>query len=102
MHTEQCMQVSQGINMLKQKWCGVKDTIPVSSGGLHPGILPFVMKMLGNDCVIQAGGGIHGHPGGTMEGSKAVRQAIEATLDGVKLKNYAKNKHELRLALEKW
>lgn len=100
--TEEYVRDSDKINMLNQKWCGVKDTIPVSSGGLHPGILPFVMKMLGNDCVIQVGGGIHGHPGGTMEGSKAVRQAIEATLDGVKLKDYAKNKHELRLALEKW
>lgn len=96
------VEVSKEINMLNQKWHGVKDTIPVSSGGLHPGILPFVINMLGNDCVIQAGGGIHGHPGGTREGAKAVRQAIEATVDGIKLKEYAKKHHELRLALEKW
>jgi len=32
--------------------------LPVSSGGLHPGHVPFLMKHLGNDLVIQAGGGI--------------------------------------------
>jgi len=35
---------------------------------------------MGNDVVIQAGGGIHGHPKGTLLGAIAMRQAVDATL----------------------
>ena len=48
------------------------------------------------------GGGIHGHPNGTLRGAIAARQAIEATLKGISLKEYS-NKHlELRDALKLW
>jgi ribulose-bisphosphate carboxylase large chain len=52
--------------------------------------------------VFQFGGGCHGHPDGTEAGAKAIRQAIEATLEEISLLDYAKNKPELRKAIEKW
>ena len=48
------------------------------------------------------GGGIHGHPLGTAKGALAARQAIEAALQGISLKEFAKMHSELKLALEKW
>jgi ribulose-bisphosphate carboxylase large chain len=80
----------------------VKPVFPVCSGGLHPGHVPELMKMLGNDIIIQAGGGIHGHPDGTAAGAAAMRQAIDAVMGGVPLGEYAKSHKELRLAVEKW
>jgi len=81
---------------------GIKKTLSVASGGLHPGMVPKLMKMFGIDVIIQAGGGIHGHPKGTRAGATAMRQAVDAVLKGVSLKEYAKTHKELRLALENW
>ena len=60
------------------------------------------MKFFGKDFVIQAGGGIHGHTEGTVSGAKAMRQAVDATMQGVSLKEYAEAHKELRAALEIW
>jgi ribulose-bisphosphate carboxylase large chain len=87
---------------LPQNWYGMKDTIPVSSGGLHPGLMPQIMKMMGRDLVLQAGGGIHGHPKGSMAGARSIRQSIDASLKGIPLKQYAKTHKELHEALVKW
>jgi ribulose-bisphosphate carboxylase large chain len=46
--------------------------------------------MLGNDCLLQLGGGIHGHPQGTREGARAFRQAIDAYIGGKNLEEYSK------------
>lgn len=89
-------------NILNQSWYGLKDTIPVSSGGLHPGLIPQITKMLGKDIVLQLGGGIHGHPDGTHAGSKATRQAIEATIKKIPLNQHSKKNEELKQALNKW
>ena len=89
-------------HVLKQNWHGLKDVIPVSSGGLHPGITPYIIKNLGKDIVLQAGGGIHGHPNGSKEGAAALRQSIDATLKKIPLKIYSKKHKELEVALKKW
>jgi ribulose 1,5-bisphosphate carboxylase large subunit-like protein len=60
------------------------------------------MKFFGKDFVIQAGGGIHGHRDGTVAGAKSMRQAVEATLEGLTLEEYAKTHKELEGALETW
>jgi len=60
------------------------------------------MQFMGKDVVIQAGGGVHGHPDGTISGARAMRQAVDATLKKIPLKKYAKTHEELRKALEKW
>jgi len=87
---------------LPQDWCSIKPALPVSSGGLHPGLIPSVMQLLGNDCTLLVSGGIHGHPGGTRTGAKAVMQAIEATMEGIDLDEHAMKNQELKQALEKW
>jgi ribulose-bisphosphate carboxylase large chain len=87
---------------LQQDWHGIKPVFAVCSGGLHPGLVPPLMKMLGKDIIVQAGGGIHGHPQGTKAGAMAMRQAIDATLAGKSLKDWAKKHKELELAIKKW
>ncbi|MBT3691066.1 type III ribulose-bisphosphate carboxylase [archaeon] len=87
---------------LAQDWGKIKSVLSVSSGGLHPGHAPFLIKNLGKDIVIQAGGGIHGHPNGTFRGAIAMRQAVDATMRGISLKEYSKKHIELRDALEFW
>ncbi|MFZ3384202.1 MAG: type III ribulose-bisphosphate carboxylase [Candidatus Methanoperedens sp.] len=89
-------------DMLSQDWGSIKPALPVSSGGLHPGLIPSVMNILGNDCTLLVSGGIHGHPEGTRAGAKAVMQAIEATMDGIDLNEFAKKNTELKQALGKW
>ena len=76
--------------------------LPVASGGLHPRLVPALMETFGNDFVIQAGGGIHGHKNGTYAGAKAMRQAVQATLEGKRLEEYAETHEELKTALELW
>jgi len=88
--------------ILGQNWENTKPVLPVSSGGLHPGLVPDVMKIMGRDIVIQAGGGIHGHPDGTRAGATALLQSIEAVMENVSLEEYSKNHAELRKALEHW
>jgi ribulose-bisphosphate carboxylase large chain len=89
-------------DMLSQDWGKIKPVLPVSSGGLHPGLIPSVMNILGNDCTLLVSGGIHGHPKGTRAGAKAVMQAIEATMGKIDLNEYAKKNKELKQALGKW
>jgi ribulose-bisphosphate carboxylase large chain len=95
-------EVSENCEALKTDMYGVKKVLPVASGGLHPGLVPALMKFFGKDFVIQAGGGIHGHSEGTVSGAKAMRQAVDATLQDVSLKEYAETHKELRAALEIW
>lgn len=89
-------------NFLKSEWFGLKPVLPIASGGLYPGLVPELMKILGNDLIINFGGGIHGHPDGTLSGVRAARQAVDAATQGDTLENYAKDKDELKKALEKW
>ena len=88
---------------MKQDWRKIKETLPCSSGGLHPGLLPAVMDLYGTtDLVLQIGGGTLGHPDGIEAGARAVMQSIEAYREGMKLGEYAETHKELRRALEKW
>lgn len=81
---------------------GLKRVFPVSSGGLHPGKVAAELSALGTDIVLQAGGGIHGHPGGTEAGARAMRQAVDAFIEGVPAEEYARDHFELEQALRKW
>ncbi|NIK77656.1 2,3-diketo-5-methylthiopentyl-1-phosphate enolase [Paenibacillus castaneae] len=68
---------------------GLRTSFPVPSAGIHPGLVPLILKDFGTDVVVNAGGGIHGHPMGTAAGGQAFRQAIDATLNGVPLRDAA-------------
>ena len=87
---------------LGEEWMHIKPVFAVCSGGLHPGHIPKLMNLLGKDIIIQAGGGCHGHPNGTREGATALRQSVDAAMEGVSLKNYAMHHKELAVALKKW
>lgn len=87
---------------LEQPFYHLKPAIPVASGGLHPGTLPEVIRVMGSDIVIQVGGGVVGHPDGPRAGAMAVRQAIDATMQKIPLDEYAQSHKELARALEKW
>ncbi len=88
---------------LKQSWGSIKGTLPVASGGLHPGVIPEVMTVYNTtDMILQVGGGIHGHPDGTHAGAKASAQALEAWREELTLEEKAKSAPELAKALERW
>jgi len=96
------LEVRGNIKALKQDMHGVKSVLPVASGGLHPGLVPSLIEIFGLDLVIQAGGGIHGHPGGTSAGARAMRQAVDAAVEGMPLNEYAEGHGELAAALRTW
>ncbi|MCD6248176.1 MAG: type III ribulose-bisphosphate carboxylase [Hadesarchaea archaeon] len=95
-------KVEGGERILPQEWWDIKPVFPVSSGGLHPGLVPEILDMLGRDIIIQVGGGVWGHPDGGEAGARAVRQAIDAALQGISLDEYAEEHPELKRAMEKW
>ncbi|MCD6410415.1 type III ribulose-bisphosphate carboxylase [bacterium] len=89
-------------NFLRSKFGKLKPVLPVASGGLHPGLVEKLVKILGKDLVINFGGGLHGHPLGSAAGARAVYQAIDAVTKGIPLNRYAQTYQELKLALEHW
>lgn len=91
-----------GTILLEQDWGSMKSAFPVSSGGLHPGLVPDVLDIYGEDLVLLVSGGIHGHPDGTRAGAEATMQAIEAWKEGISLREKAAGSKELARALEKW
>lgn len=95
-------EVETNIRKCKEPLAGLKPTLPVASGGLHPRHVPTLIDIFGTDLVIQAGGGIHGHPNGTRVGATAMRQAVDATLAGYSLEDYATSHPELAEALKHW
>ncbi len=97
-------QETAGDNRVLREPCcfGLKPTFPVSSGGLHPGKVARELTILGTDIVLQAGGGIHGHPDGTAAGARAMRQAVDAFMAGIPPGEYAKDHFELERALKLW
>ncbi len=89
-------------HLIQQDWHHIKPAFPVTSGGLHPGLVPNILEILGKDCVLLVSGGIHGHPRGTRAGAMATMQALEATRKKIKLEEYARSHAELGEALGKW
>ncbi|QSG02742.1 type III ribulose-bisphosphate carboxylase [Natranaeroarchaeum sulfidigenes] len=92
-----------GINeWLRSDLHGLNDVLPVASGGLHPGIVDQLLDAVGTNVCVQAGGGIHGHPDGTEAGARALREAVEAHVDGESLERRAETVPELAVALDEW
>ncbi len=89
-------------NVLQQKWHHIKPVLPVASGGLHPGHVPRIIELFGTDIAMQFGGGIHGHPQGSKAGAMAARQAVEAAMKKIPLREYAEIHKELAAAINKW
>ncbi|MFL5286032.1 MAG: form I ribulose bisphosphate carboxylase large subunit, partial [Rhodopila sp.] len=63
-----------------QDWGGMRKLMPVASGGIHAGQMHLLLHHLGEDCVMQFGGGTIGHPQGIAAGATANRVALEAMI----------------------
>ncbi|MEM0372905.1 MAG: type III ribulose-bisphosphate carboxylase [archaeon] len=87
---------------LAENWGKIKPVFAVCSGGLHPLHVPALVRMFGKDIIIQAGGGVHGHPLGTVAGATAMREAVEAVMKEVPLKEAELESIELSEAARKW
>ncbi|MEQ1800677.1 MAG: form I ribulose bisphosphate carboxylase large subunit [Gammaproteobacteria bacterium] len=61
-----------------QEWASMRKVMPVASGGIHAGQMHQLLHYLGEDCVLQFGGGTIGHPMGIAAGATANRVALEA------------------------
>ncbi|MGI5927519.1 MAG: RuBisCO large subunit C-terminal-like domain-containing protein [Thermacetogeniaceae bacterium] len=84
------------------KWLHFKAVFPMPGGGVMPAVVPAIINDLGKDCILGAGGAIHGHPMGPIAGGRAMRQAIDAALQGIPLREYAKQHPELQSAIDAW
>ncbi|RMD69411.1 MAG: ribulose-bisphosphate carboxylase large subunit, partial [Gammaproteobacteria bacterium] len=97
-----------------QPWASLRKVMPVASGGIHAGQMHQLLHYLGEDVVLQFGGGTIGHPMGIQAGAIANRVALEAMImarnegrDYLKegpeiLEQAAKTCQPLRAALETW
>jgi 2,3-diketo-5-methylthiopentyl-1-phosphate enolase len=79
-----------------------KKAFPVPSAGINPGLVPLLIRDFGVDSVINAGGGVHGHPDGAQSGGLAFLQAIETNLAGKSLAEGAEQYSDLKSALQLW
>ncbi|HTP26931.1 MAG TPA: form I ribulose bisphosphate carboxylase large subunit [Anaeromyxobacteraceae bacterium] len=61
-----------------QDWADLRKVMPVASGGIHAGQMHQLLSYLGEDVVLQFGGGTIGHPMGIRAGATANRVALEA------------------------
>lgn len=71
------INLPQGI-FFEQDWASLRKVTPVASGGIHCGQMHQLLDYLGNDVVLQFGGGTIGHPDGIQAGATANRVALEA------------------------
>ncbi|MCY9759683.1 2,3-diketo-5-methylthiopentyl-1-phosphate enolase [Paenibacillus alvei] len=79
-----------------------KRSFPVPSAGIHPGLVPLIIQDFGTEVVVNAGGGIHGHPLGTASGGQAFVDAIDAVMKGDTLEQRAVVSEPLAAAIGLW
>ncbi len=80
----------------------LKPTMTSIGGGIHPASAARIIEDLGFDVMLAVGGAIQGHPGGPAAGGRAMRQAIDAIMEGLSLAEKASAHPELKAALELW
>jgi ribulose-bisphosphate carboxylase large chain len=97
-----------------QDWASLPGVMPVASGGIHAGQMHQLLHYLGEDVVLQFGGGTIGHPMGIAAGATANRVALETMIKARNegrdflaegpdiLAAAAKHSPELQLALDTW
>jgi len=97
-----------------QDWASLPAVMPVASGGIHAGQMHQLLHYLGEDVVLQFGGGTIGHPMGIAAGATANRVAVEAMIQARNegrdyyqegpdiLEKAARGCPELDAALEVW
>ena len=97
-----------------QDWASMPGVMPVASGGIHAGQMHQLLHYLGEDVILQFGGGTIGHPMGIRAGATANRVAVEAMIQARNegkdyfqegpdiLEKAAKGCPELNAALQIW
>jgi ribulose-bisphosphate carboxylase large chain len=97
-----------------QDWGSMPGVMPVASGGIHAGQMHQLLHYLGEDVILQFGGGTIGHPMGVAAGATANRVAVEAMIkarnegrdylaEGPEiLRHAAKHCAPLQAALDTW
>ena len=97
-----------------QDWASMPGVMPVASGGIHAGQMHQLLHHLGEDVVLQFGGGTIGHPMGIAAGAAANRVALEAMIKARNegrdflaegediLRAAARRSRELDVALSTW
>jgi ribulose-bisphosphate carboxylase large chain len=97
-----------------QEWASMPGVMPVASGGIHAAQMGQLLHYLGEDVVLQFGGGTIGHPMGIAAGAEANRFALETIikarnegrdffLEGETiLRQAAKKNRPLDMALATW
>ncbi len=105
--------LTQGL-YFDQDWASLPGVMPVASGGIHAGQMHQLLHYLGDDVILQFGGGTIGHPDGVAQGATANRVAVEAIIQARNsgrdyfnegpdiLERAARWSPELRKALEIW
>jgi ribulose-bisphosphate carboxylase large chain len=73
------MRLENGL-FFEQDWASLRKVMPVASGGIHAGQMHQLLHYLGEDVVLQFGGGTIGHPQGIQAGATANRVALEAMI----------------------
>jgi ribulose-bisphosphate carboxylase large chain len=73
------INLPQGL-FFQMDWAALRKCVPVASGGIHCGQMHQLIYYLGDDCVLQFGGGTIGHPDGIQAGATANRVALEAMI----------------------
>lgn len=71
------INLPQGL-FFEQDWASLRKVLPVASGGIHAGQMHQLLDYLGEDVILQFGGGTIGHPDGIQAGAIANRVALEA------------------------
>ncbi len=71
------MSLEKGL-FFEQDWASLNKVMPVASGGIHAGQMHQLLTYLGEDVILQFGGGTIGHPQGIQAGATANRVALEA------------------------
>nr|YP_010338652.1 ribulose-1,5-bisphosphate carboxylase/oxygenase large subunit [Glaucosphaera vacuolata]UNJ18602.1 ribulose-1,5-bisphosphate carboxylase/oxygenase large subunit [Glaucosphaera vacuolata] len=107
------INLPQGL-FFEQDWASLRKCMPVASGGIHCGQMHQLINYLGDDVVLQFGGGTIGHPDGIQAGATANRVALESMViarnegrdyinEGPQiLRDAAKNCSPLQTALNLW
>jgi len=107
------VNLPQGL-FFAQDWASLAKCLPVASGGIHCGQMHQLIHYLGDDVVLQFGGGTIGHPDGIQAGATANRVALECMViarnegrdylaEGPQiLKTAAKSCGPLQTALDLW
>jgi len=87
----------------EQDWASLRMVMPVASGGIHAGQMHQLIHYLGEDVILQFGGGTIGHPAGIQAGATANRVAVEAIIQARNEgRDYLKEGPEILERAAKW